>query len=198
MSKCLRTAVAVDPVRLARVLRWWRLEVGVLILGIDPGPTEIGYAVIRFDTATRRGSYVDAGKLAVDARTCDELFGIVKVHVIDAVGVELPSQLHANEKIHRSALVSRANQLLATMKVQQRIVGWLNSFGFDDVCEVAASDWRRGIVGRSSASDAAIKAAIVRQVAGWPKRSNEHERDAAGVALAAFNVARGSRREGGV
>lgn len=167
----------------------------MLILGIDPGPTEIGYAVLRRDAATRRGSYVDAGKLTVDARTHGELFGIVKVHAIGAVGVELPGRLHANEKISRSALVSRSNQLLATMKVQQRLVGWLNGFGFFDVHEVTASEWRRGIVGRPSASDAMIKAAIVRQVAGWPSRSNEHERDAAGVALAAFNMARGSRRK---
>jgi Holliday junction resolvasome RuvABC endonuclease subunit len=167
----------------------------MLILGIDPGPTEIGYAVLRRDTATRRGSYVDAGKFAVDARMCDELFGLVKVHGIGAVGVELPGRLHPDRNISRAALVSRSNQLLATVKIQERIVGWLNGFGFYDVHEVTASDWRRGIVGRSSPSDAAIKVAIMRQVAGWPKRSNEHERDAAGVALATFNKARGSRRE---
>lgn len=54
----------------------------------------------------------------------------------------------------------------------------------------AAQDWRRHLLGNPQADGRQVAAGLARLVSGIPLRSNVHERDAAGAALA---VARGWR-----
>lgn len=54
--------------------------------------------------------------------------------------------------------------------------------------EPSPEDWRKAVVGKRTPSDKAIKEAVVPLIAGWPKRSRDHHRDAAGVAIYAARL----------
>jgi Holliday junction resolvasome RuvABC endonuclease subunit len=53
------------------------------------------------------------------------------------------------------------------------------------VVELTAVEWRKQVCGRPNAKDSQVKTAIAQLVRNWPRVSNPHHRDAAGVALAA-------------
>ncbi len=50
------------------------------------------------------------------------------------------------------------------------------------VTPVTPEEWRKALCGDSHADEKKVKAAIITNIRGWPKSSNAHERDAAGVA----------------
>jgi Holliday junction resolvasome RuvABC endonuclease subunit len=66
-------------------------------------------------------------------------------------------------------------------RIGGELAGYARALGLR-VVEVSAHEWRRAIVGKRTASDAEVKAAIGR-IVDLPKQSNAHERDACGVAL---------------
>lgn len=57
---------------------------------------------------------------------------------------------------------------------------WCRGHG---VATVRAADWRRRIVGSGAAKDASIAPVILASIEDWPRQSNEHVRDAAGLVL---------------
>jgi hypothetical protein len=84
--------------------------------------------------------------------------------------------------------------------------GIAEAFGLA-VVEIPAGVWRQRLCGRgegggkrwgSTATDAVVKRAIETYVIGWPKVSNAHARDAAGVGVVAFEEMRriAARRTG--
>lgn len=155
----------------------------MLILGIDPGPRLHGYALLDVTRARR---------VRITSGHCDtaEMVARIALHTTrddgaEIVGVEWSDRILGGFENHqRSRAIAR--QLIAT----QGEAGILIGRAGDRVVRIEAARWRRGIVGTSSPTDAMVRAAILRQVEGWPARSSAgaHACDAAGVALAAFNV----------
>lgn len=162
----------------------------VLILGIDPGPRLHGYALL--DVTRERRLHVSSGRATTDELVCclpTQAFDVAEV-----VGVEWSDRVLGGFGDHQRSR-SIAAALIATQGEAGILVG--RASATTRVERIEASSWRRGILGTSSPTDAQVRAAILRLVEGWPRRSSAgaHACDAAGVALAAFNMARGSRRE---
>jgi Holliday junction resolvasome RuvABC endonuclease subunit len=150
----------------------------VVILGIDPGPTSCGWAIVE----TRGGGggvpstcrFVAGGKREP---AVDLLWPMMRsTHV---VAIERPRGYGAGD-----GQAVRMGPLMDTSYVAGMCfaLAWMED---RQVIEMRAADWRRMICGKGAASDAAVKTSVEKLVAGMPKRSNTHLRDAVGIALAA-------------
>ena len=149
----------------------------MIILGLDPGSHTTGYAILDAERATV--SFVECGSLENEelaAWLYDD------AHDVDCVAIEriegvafapkgagiVPHLLSAS---NAAGVAKGAAQLLSTNRARVHIV------------EASAREWRKAIVGKANASDADVKRVVTLHVQGWPKVSNAHERDAAGVAM---------------
>jgi len=148
-------------------------EPGIVVLGIDPGPSAHGWALLR----------------VLDLQTAEWLaLGVDKPDWYDALTLASFAVRPELVAIERPAgggySPATVPPLLETAYQAGILAGRALAAGLD-VSPLCAADWRREVVGRGNAEDAAIKDAVLRLVTGWPKKSNAHHRDAAGVALAA-------------
>lgn len=151
-----------------------------LFLGIDPGPfgARHGWAVFRHVRGlTPR--WLDAGH-----GTADQILALLRGGAAEAfvcVAIETPAGYVWS--------FERGASLLQTSRAAGHLQGRLEALGLR-VATPAAQDWRRHLLGNPTADDQQVAAGLARMMAGIPARSNVHERDAAGAALA---VARGWR-----
>lgn len=167
----------------------------LLVLGLDPGPDENGWALVE---SIRRGghpAFVAGGKVmsegpalrwvlrraeqqaAMDRRACPDL----------VVAIERP-HWHG---VARDEAAQRAIGacLIETNYVVGRIAEMAEARGLA-VLEIAAPVWRKRVLGKATADDAAIAQALPLVVSNLPKRSNAHVRDACGVAVGALRALR--------
>ena len=145
----------------------------MIVLGIDPGPETHGWALL--DMSGPRPKWIDASK-----STSDGMRIVIPQTAPDLVAVEVPSRVLPFGK--PVAQRARGAQLAATSLQAGRILGACDGLGYEAV-QIDAATWRKVLGART---DATIKTAIARLVEGCPKRSNVHERDAAGVAIGAY------------
>lgn len=148
------------------------------VLGIDPG-RRVGVALLEMTKAghasgVRLATWTDES----DSRLSDELLREVMRADIDVVGVERVERVHGSARMGSSYAegLARGNWiggLLAGLARAQQV----------RVVTVEAREWRQALVGSRTASDAQVASMVRLRVANWPRRSNEHERDAAGVAI---------------
>ena len=167
------------------------------ILGLDPGPSWTGFAVLSDERVNRPiMRYHEAGKVA---STITEVAGLLRRLVaadipISAVAIEQPDGIHTRD-IKRARAIGKATQ--GTAHAAGLFAGMAAALILA-VVEVRAGDVRRRLCGkrRGTAGDAAVKAAIGIYVVGWPKTLSPagtivHARDAAAVALVSYDEARG-------
>jgi len=162
----------------------------VIVLGVDPGVT-IGWCVLACSPTGAQPGLVAAGS------TRDPLEVPWRSYGVALVAVELPEGFYpsaARKGVGGAELASKAAGIIGAARVGARLLGRAEEAGLR-VLEVAAPDWRRALgvrTGGRRAEDVGqqIKRAIKLHVRGWPDRSNEHARDAAGVALFAARAAR--------
>lgn len=152
---------------------------GIIVLGVDPGPREHGWALVRV-VDPQRALFVGCGKHEGNAEGVLSLLG---VHLADVVAIESPTTFMPTGPGGKF-IPTVATALFGTTRQVGRLAAVAELDGWA-VVEMTASDWRREVCGKGSSTDAQIAADITRLVAGWPRRSNVHVRDAAGVALAA-------------
>jgi len=150
------------------------------VLGIDPGPSKHGWALLDFSTPNAPVWFLGGA--------CEEIEGVFDG--LDASGtrpalvaIEQPRALHnpmANGPV------------IATAWAGGIVVGLARSRGFE-VVEVGQNEWRLALVGHSRAGDNVdhkVEAHLRRFVRQFPTRSSTHARDAAGVACVAYRAAR--------
>lgn len=143
---------------------------GIVVLGIDPGPTSHGWAVICVHDL-QTAEYL----------ACGESEAVRGLPFFTPV----PPALCAIERPAGGGYSPATVPPLLETAYQAGILSGMARGRNLEVTPLCAADWRREVVGRGNAEDAAVKDAVTRIVRGWPKRSNAHQRDAAGVALAA-------------
>lgn len=183
---------------------------GMILVGIDPGPTTSGYAILHLEGALSPGraprlSYGAKGEFDSDD-TASLRRAIVEVPSMaygTAANVVVIERLEGYTYPGRSFVASRA--IAETVRMGERIRGRAIAllsdaharqaaanavvFGRDVrrvpvVADVVARAARATVCGKGSAKDRTVKTCVERFIAGWPKRSNVHERDAALVAMA--------------
>jgi hypothetical protein len=144
----------------------------IRVLGIDPGPSKSGYALLDFTIKTapiwiEGGTSEDVGELL------DLTFAPSPTML---VVVEQPRALHN----------PLANvQVVSTSWAGGEIYGYARAKGFN-VLSVGVNEWRIAFVGRSRAGDNVdhkVEAELRRRVRQMPNRSSSHSRDAGGVAV---------------
>ena len=137
-------------------------------LGIDPGQKKHGFAIIEVD---RRG-------LAVFVHCGHESGSPVSLirdaGRLDLVAVEEPATVHAAGATPTIVDVARA---------AGEFLGAAEAMGLRTATMMPAR-WRNLVTGSPRAGDADVKRMILARIPTWPKISNDHGRDAAGVALA--------------
>lgn len=139
------------------------------VLGVDPGAT-VGLALLE----VRGGVAWWCG----DDSTRDALASDLVRDELDLVVIEKVGMVFASEGFSPwiATTLMRADRVAERIKVhfeQRRI----------PIREVAASTWRKHVIGKGNAGDALIRDTIELVVRDWPKRSSVHVRDAAGCAL---------------
>lgn len=152
----------------------------MIILGIDPGPTECGWMSLS-SARDRVGPwhFDNCGNVESKYAAIRELLDEVQPNVL---AVERPKwQDHGRNPVATRAI---ASNLIETNYVVARIVAMVGVI----VVELPAQTWRLGLIRDRAAKDAQIKRALQALVPGLPKRTNAHERDAGGVALAAARL----------
>ena len=158
-------------------------QADTLVLGFDPSTRGAAWALLSVSRPHRQ-----LVRLGVAADDTGIRQAILEAHVHATlrsaplrIAVECPGGLH----IHGEGIAAaraRATALMATSRVAGYIVATSHGFGLT-VTELTPEQWRRGVVGKAQASDAAVKRAVLGLVEGWPGRSSSHVRDAAGAAL---------------
>jgi len=152
-----------------------------LVLGIDPGPTHNGWALLDFSVPSSPVWYLGG--------TCGEIETVIESVCcsLDArpilVCIERPRALHN----------PMANvQLMATAWAGGFAAGLARSRGLT-VEELGQNEWRMALVGHSRKGDNVdhkVEAVLRRMVRQFPTRSSVHARDAAGVACIGYRAAR--------
>jgi Holliday junction resolvasome RuvABC endonuclease subunit len=145
-----------------------------LIMGFDPGVTQHGWAVLR-DTPSGP-VYVDSGHEQGEADAV--MKRLLAGYRLRCVAIETPTMAFLPQAIKPVMAMCRQAGLALAMVRHHRPLPHIH--------EASANVWRRNQLGNGSAKNAAIKTLVTSTVQGWPTRSNDHERDAAGVALDAL------------
>jgi len=143
----------------------------IQVLGIDPGPTKSGYALLDFT--------IKSAPIWVDAGTSEDVGAL-----LDTTYEAGPNMLVVVEQ-PRAVHNPMANvQVMRTAWAAGEIYGYARAKGFN-VLAVGVNEWRIAFVGHSRAGDNAdhkVEAELRRHVREMPPRSSSHARDAAGVA----------------
>lgn len=157
------------------------------ILGIDPGPAESGWMTIW--QRAKGLQFANSGNVDSKRRAFTELLDVEKP---DVIAIERPKwQDHGRNAVATRAI---ASNLIETNYVVARFAEIAVARGIK-LLEIPAQTWRLGLLRSRSPSDAQIKRVVVALVLGLPTRTNAHERDAGGVAIAALRVV-GTKAEG--
>jgi hypothetical protein len=191
------------------------------VFGIDPSTDGAAFALLKVGRLTGQRDFIENGEL-----TLDELDARLVKYAGDQqdararglttfdciVAVERPSGIHIHPpKPGPAAMMLRdyatklmmarssGTALMNASYVAGGIVRLGKHLGLR-VVELAPQQWRTAIGASRSTKgtdqDAMVRDAIQTLIAGWPKRSNNHVRDAAGVALAAWWQVNAERRTG--
>jgi len=146
------------------------------VIGFDPG-AHLGWVALDVARPGARAAWIAAGVLRGEARVRLALELYIE-HQPDAVIVEAVEAVYGRDRFG----AGMASALLAAERLGGRLYQLAEDHGIP-AHTITAAQWRKAITGNGRATDEAIKAAILLRCAGWPKRSNAHERDAAGVAI---------------
>jgi crossover junction endodeoxyribonuclease RuvC len=146
----------------------------MMVLGIDPGVSEHGYAILSLDSSGRPKATSRAGVLRLKPIDLKRWVVQHTSSFLDLIAVETPEGFVFEHK--------RGAALVQTAAMAGQIAASLVGCA-DQVLTASAQAWRKAILSNASASDALIRLYIKNAVPGWPKRSSVHARDAAGVAL---------------
>lgn len=147
----------------------------MLILGIDPGPSLCGWALLERDGA-RPARWVDGGHAPAEEIVATQ------VERASLVAVEWLAPGLFERKRH--------DALIGVARVEGALDWYLRKLGVKYVA-ITAGQWRSDVVGRASPSDEEIAAKLRLMVTGIPsppvltKEALEHAIDALGVAFAA-------------
>jgi len=151
-----------------------------LVLGIDPGPANNGYAVLDF-TIPGAPVWHHGGVTGDVERVLDWL---------SREGEPLRPRLVVVEQA-RALHNPMANiQAMGTAWAGGCAFGMARARGYD-VRAVGVNEWRIALVGRSKKGDNVdekVKTFLATFVRQFPTRTNNHARDAAGVACAGFRM----------
>lgn len=140
------------------------------VLGIDPGPTKSGFALLDFT--------VKSAPIWIQAGTSEDVGMLIDTYDAEPdmlIAIEQPRALHnpmANIQVMRTAWVGGD------------VHGYARARGFN-VVAVGVNEWRIAFVGHSRRGDDVdhkVEAELRRHVREMPARSSSHARDAAGVA----------------
>lgn len=144
------------------------------VLGLDPGSTFTGWAVLREgETRRQKPTFLRGGRVANEG-----LWDLLRDCERDTlIAIESPAG-----HIFSPA---RGAQLLATKGVASEIAGAAKALGFK-VWEKPCAHVRKVLCQRATAGDRVVKTALPVFVDGLPKRSNSHVRDAIAVAAVAL------------
>lgn len=151
----------------------------LIALGIDPGPKNNGYALLDFTIPS--APVWHHGGVAQDIEA-----------VLDAL-----TQSHNDAIRPRLVFVEQARALHNDMaNVQAMATAWAGGVAFGlaksrgfDVRALGVNEWRVALVGHSKKGDnvdAKVKAFLSTFVRQFPERTNNHARDAAGIACVGF------------
>jgi Holliday junction resolvasome RuvABC endonuclease subunit len=161
----------------------------VIVLGIDPGSVNLGWAALSLDGARRE--HLASGSYTIDARdgrTVRDVVGALRafaagVGAVGLIAVERVEQVNARAGFGSTM----ASALCLAHGVGQRLAQ-----AFEDdryhVAEFTAETWHRHFTAARAIDGQAVAAIIANQLRGWPKRSNAHARDAACIALYAGTI----------
>jgi Holliday junction resolvasome RuvABC endonuclease subunit len=140
------------------------------VLGIDPGPTKSGFALLDFT--------VKSAPIWVQGGTSEDVGMLIDSYDAEPgmlIAIEQPRALHnpmANVQVMRTAWAGGD------------VHGYARAKGFEVVI-VGVNEWRIAFVGHSKRGenvDAKVEAMLRTLVREMPPRSSTHARDAAGVA----------------
>lgn len=162
-------------------------------IGVDPGSRRIAISAI--DVSDRCIEYVNAITIEVDEGELNDR-ALARVRRSAAAALFTNATEHADtivtvERVLHAYPREGMSAKMATAMVHTEWIGGLISsaayslFGeewADHVGTCGALEWRRAIV-KHRATDHDVAQVITNGIRGWPKRSNAHVRDAAGIAL---------------
>lgn len=151
------------------------LPTPIRVLGFDPGSKQCGWSLA--DCTGPRPIYLDGGECAA---TWEETGDIMSRCAPTMIAIESIVIYGASDDRH----TFRMKALAETAYVAGLIHGAARSRALW-VTELAARDWRKRLIGSPHSTDARIKSTLQVLVANLPKRTNEHVRDALGLAIAA-------------
>ncbi len=157
----------------------------MIVAGLDPGSRWVAWTTLDVDGDLAR--FVSTETIEIDAARPEHVRNVVRVlrrRAPELVGVERVERVNARPGMGSTM----ATGLLLAHGLGQRC-----GQAFEDdrrrVVDVTAEQWHEHFFDARAVAGAAIKALIVGRVTGWPKLSNEHERDAAAIALYAASRA---------
>ena len=165
----------------------------MVIVGFDPGGSTSGWAVLSVGghPAQPVAEFLAKGAVASDGPSLDAFFASCDPFNVAA------GRLVAVEKNEGIAFGSKGAGIVPHLIACARADGLICENARAHGVHVVSLPRRRmaqHVCRDKSAPDRVVKAAIHLYVRGWPAKSNVHERDAAGVALAAVVArARGRR-----
>jgi Holliday junction resolvasome RuvABC endonuclease subunit len=147
------------------------------VIGIDAGSARHAFCVL--DVTDTRGGILSAIGF-IEGEPHVQIPTLFKVFAKDGkvLGIERPAGIGFKGAGGQAAVP----HLLQTTEHAGGMRSIARSLGVKAVCFTAA-DWRREVLGKGSATDQDVAVAIPRLIPNWPKRSNNHVRDAAGAAL---------------
>lgn len=160
----------------------------MIVMGIDPGSQKHAWAILGVQ-GRAPGLYLEHGIAddidAMIAKIRDNRTRVLPQRHEMLVAIETPSHYIPRSKGNDGATFSQASALMAMMAHVGEIRRACKDLVGVEMVELTGAQWRVPVAGVANAPDARIAAAITELVNDWPKRSNAHHRDAAGVALAA-------------
>ena len=153
-------------------------------MGFDPGSTRSGYGVIGAGgtAAQPTFSFLGCGDVESSGPALDAFFARCEPFQVAAgktVAVEV-----TQGRIYGDKGAGIAPDLLACARADALICENVRWRGVDLVT-LPAVRWRKAVAGNGHASDRILKIAIGRLLRGMPARTNVHNRDGLGVAIAA-------------
>lgn len=164
------------------------------ICGVDTGPRQHAYGIVDVEPV---GAYAD-GSTAVQYRYVEsamlpwpesmESGVLLTLAEADAIAVECPQ--HAYSAATASPIIETARAAGELVGVMRGVIRSAGPPRRVVVAYTTAAEWRRELLGAANAHDAAIKAWLHEHVAGMPRKSNAHTRDALAIACWAAKAVR--------
>ena len=155
----------------------------MLILGLDPGSTSTGWAVVECTQYSIPRWVAKAYESNADL----DLGLLWSLHGCGLLAVETSGE-SVLFGMTPQAMRSRAQQLARTNMVAGLLLGEARNMGIP-LIEVPAPVSRRTIGGKANCSDAVIKRALAMTTRNMPRQTNSHTRDAAAAAIVGWRMA---------